>query len=216
MPVFFDVWENMYGIQSFGVVLSILVRVSDFMIVLNSATNSLAYFGRKRWLERRLRLHMMKKEEKRARQLSVSGAERNDSRRQSSSQVAPRLTVSCTPSVCPPGMARGKTTQSCRSEDFSDSEVTGEKMKFIKYPLRLSKKEDSKCSNTSVSSIPTSPLVKEVMNGSHPVITQTYSNSLNGCHSPNQSRKTTDGRPLSALSGTSNPSSTSRHSPNPC
>ena len=55
MPVFFDVYENLYGIESFGVVLSILVRISDFMIVLNSATNSLAYFGKKRWLEKRLR-----------------------------------------------------------------------------------------------------------------------------------------------------------------
>ncbi|VDO35542.1 unnamed protein product [Haemonchus placei] len=48
MPVFFDVYENLYGIESFGVALSILVRISDFMIVLNSATNSLAYFGKKR------------------------------------------------------------------------------------------------------------------------------------------------------------------------
>ncbi|VDM55581.1 unnamed protein product [Angiostrongylus costaricensis] len=48
MPVFFDVYENLYGIESFGVVLSILVRISDCMIVLNSATNSLAYFGKKR------------------------------------------------------------------------------------------------------------------------------------------------------------------------
>uniref|UniRef100_A0A0K0DID6 G_PROTEIN_RECEP_F1_2 domain-containing protein n=1 Tax=Angiostrongylus cantonensis TaxID=6313 RepID=A0A0K0DID6_ANGCA len=48
MPVFFDVYENLYGIESFGVILSILVRISDCMIVLNSATNSLAYFGKKR------------------------------------------------------------------------------------------------------------------------------------------------------------------------
>lgn len=65
MPVFFDLYENLYGIESFGVALSILVRISDFMIVLNSATNSLAYFGKKRWLEKRLRLRLLKREEKR-------------------------------------------------------------------------------------------------------------------------------------------------------
>ncbi|KAK5979409.1 G protein-coupled receptor [Trichostrongylus colubriformis] len=65
MPVFFDVYENLYGIESFGVALSILVRISDFMIVLNSATNSLAYFGKKRWLEKRLRLRLLKRDEKR-------------------------------------------------------------------------------------------------------------------------------------------------------
>ncbi|ETN79521.1 hypothetical protein NECAME_02640 [Necator americanus] len=65
MPVFFDIYENLYGIESFGVALSILVRISDFMIVLNSATNSLAYFGKKRWLEKRLRLRLLKREEKR-------------------------------------------------------------------------------------------------------------------------------------------------------
>ncbi|RCN32668.1 hypothetical protein ANCCAN_21529 [Ancylostoma caninum] len=65
MPVFFDLYENLYGIESFGVALSILVRISDFMIVLNSATNSLAYFGKKRWLEKRLRLRLLKRDEKR-------------------------------------------------------------------------------------------------------------------------------------------------------
>ncbi|XGW29283.1 hypothetical protein V3C99_008810, partial [Haemonchus contortus] len=65
MPVFFDVYENLYGIESFGVALSILVRISDFMIVLNSATNSLAYFGKKRWLEKRLRLRLLRRDEKR-------------------------------------------------------------------------------------------------------------------------------------------------------
>ncbi|KAK6052543.1 hypothetical protein COOONC_09952 [Cooperia oncophora] len=65
MPVFFDVYENLYGIESFGVALSILVRISDFMIVLNSATNSLAYFGKKRWLEKRLHLRLVKRDERR-------------------------------------------------------------------------------------------------------------------------------------------------------
>ncbi|CAJ0601950.1 unnamed protein product [Cylicocyclus nassatus] len=76
MPVFFDVYENLYGIESFGETLSILVRISDFMIVLNSATNSLAYFGKKRWLEKRLRLRLLKRDEKRqekARRASQAG-----------------------------------------------------------------------------------------------------------------------------------------------
>ena len=47
MPIFFDVYENLYGIDGWGTVMSIMVRVSDFGIVLNTATNSLAYFGKK-------------------------------------------------------------------------------------------------------------------------------------------------------------------------
>ena len=99
MPVFFDVYEYKYGIESFGVRLSILVRISDFMIVLNSATNSLAYFGKKRfgglatgrtgrfrWLEKRLRLHILKKEERR--QQKATGR-RNNSVSGPSSQCSP-------------------------------------------------------------------------------------------------------------------------------
>lgn len=71
MPVFFDVYENLYGIEEFGTILSVLVRISDFMIVLNSATNSLAYFGKKTWLENRLRKNLIKKEEKKQRKSSV-------------------------------------------------------------------------------------------------------------------------------------------------
>ncbi|GMR47906.1 hypothetical protein PMAYCL1PPCAC_18101, partial [Pristionchus mayeri] len=71
MPVFFDVYENLYGIEEFGTVLSVLVRISDFMIVLNSATNSLAYFGKKTWLENRLRKNLIKKEERKQRKSSI-------------------------------------------------------------------------------------------------------------------------------------------------
>ncbi|CAD6192693.1 unnamed protein product [Caenorhabditis auriculariae] len=60
MPVFFDVYENLYGIESFGLVLSVMVRVSDFLVVLNSATNSLATFGKNIWFERRLRFKLLK------------------------------------------------------------------------------------------------------------------------------------------------------------
>ncbi|CAI5447790.1 unnamed protein product [Caenorhabditis angaria] len=65
MPIFFDVYENIVAVENWGVTLSILVRVSDFGIVLNTATNSLAYFGKRRWVEKRLRLRLLKKEEKR-------------------------------------------------------------------------------------------------------------------------------------------------------
>lgn len=60
--MFFDLYETMNGIESFGVVLSILVRMSDFGVVLNSATNSLAYFGKTKWLENRLRGRLLRKQ----------------------------------------------------------------------------------------------------------------------------------------------------------
>ncbi|KAH7730952.1 Protein M04G7.3 b [Aphelenchoides avenae] len=62
LPVFFDLYETMNGIESFGVVLSILVRMSDFGVVMNSATNSLAYFGKTKWLENRLRGRLLRKQ----------------------------------------------------------------------------------------------------------------------------------------------------------
>uniref|UniRef100_A0A915DHD1 G protein-coupled receptor n=1 Tax=Ditylenchus dipsaci TaxID=166011 RepID=A0A915DHD1_9BILA len=37
LPIFFDIYETFYGIESFGIVLSILVRISDFGVVLNAA-----------------------------------------------------------------------------------------------------------------------------------------------------------------------------------
>ncbi|CAB3409485.1 unnamed protein product [Caenorhabditis bovis] len=64
-PIFFDVYESIYGIENWSVTMSVMVRVSDFGIVLNTATNCLAYFGKKRWIEKRLRLRLLKKEEKR-------------------------------------------------------------------------------------------------------------------------------------------------------
>ncbi|KAE9556385.1 hypothetical protein FO519_000425 [Halicephalobus sp. NKZ332] len=61
LPAFFDLYETLHGIESFGTGMSILVRVSDFGVVLNSATNSLAYFGRRQWLENRLKERILKK-----------------------------------------------------------------------------------------------------------------------------------------------------------
>uniref|UniRef100_A0A8R1DLX9 G_PROTEIN_RECEP_F1_2 domain-containing protein n=1 Tax=Caenorhabditis japonica TaxID=281687 RepID=A0A8R1DLX9_CAEJA len=72
MPIFFDVYENLYGIDNWGTAMSIMVRVSDYLIVLNTATNSLAYFGKKRWIEKRLHLRLLKKEEKRNAKASLS------------------------------------------------------------------------------------------------------------------------------------------------
>uniref|UniRef100_A0AC35FLE4 G-protein coupled receptors family 1 profile domain-containing protein n=1 Tax=Panagrolaimus sp. PS1159 TaxID=55785 RepID=A0AC35FLE4_9BILA len=61
LPIFFDIYETIYGIESFGTIMSVLVRVSDFAVVLNAATNSLAYFGRRQWLENRLKDRILRK-----------------------------------------------------------------------------------------------------------------------------------------------------------
>ncbi|KAI6233681.1 G-PROTEIN-RECEP-F1-2 domain-containing protein [Aphelenchoides fujianensis] len=61
LPVFFDLYELIYGIESFGTTLSILIRISDFGVVLNSATNSLAYFGKAGWLENKLRGRLIRR-----------------------------------------------------------------------------------------------------------------------------------------------------------
>uniref|UniRef100_A0A9J2PUR5 G-protein coupled receptors family 1 profile domain-containing protein n=1 Tax=Ascaris lumbricoides TaxID=6252 RepID=A0A9J2PUR5_ASCLU len=70
LPLFFDVYEIINGIEAFGFTMSILVRISDFAVVLNSATNSLAYFGKRRWLEKRLRTLLLKMEERKIRKMS--------------------------------------------------------------------------------------------------------------------------------------------------
>ncbi|KAK0397966.1 hypothetical protein QR680_002362 [Steinernema hermaphroditum] len=62
MPVIFDIYEMCYGIEQFGTTMSILVRVSDFCIILNTATNCLAYFGKMNWVEKKLRQRILKKE----------------------------------------------------------------------------------------------------------------------------------------------------------
>ncbi|TMS37563.1 hypothetical protein L596_004466 [Steinernema carpocapsae] len=62
MPVIFDIYEMAYGIEQFGTTMSIFVRVSDFCILLNTATNCLAYFGKMNWVEKRLRKRILKKE----------------------------------------------------------------------------------------------------------------------------------------------------------
>uniref|UniRef100_A0A1I7RIP2 7TM_GPCR_Srx domain-containing protein n=1 Tax=Bursaphelenchus xylophilus TaxID=6326 RepID=A0A1I7RIP2_BURXY len=61
LPSFFDVYELVYGIESFGRVLSTLVNYSDFAVVLNSATNSFAYFGKAGWIESKLRGRLLRK-----------------------------------------------------------------------------------------------------------------------------------------------------------
>uniref|UniRef100_A0AC34QT09 G-protein coupled receptors family 1 profile domain-containing protein n=1 Tax=Panagrolaimus sp. JU765 TaxID=591449 RepID=A0AC34QT09_9BILA len=70
LPIFFDLYETIHGIDSFGTTMTLLVRISDFAIVLNSATNSLAYFGRKHWLENKLKERILRKH-KNSSQLSV-------------------------------------------------------------------------------------------------------------------------------------------------
>uniref|UniRef100_A0A914Z6D7 G-protein coupled receptors family 1 profile domain-containing protein n=1 Tax=Panagrolaimus superbus TaxID=310955 RepID=A0A914Z6D7_9BILA len=61
LPIFFDIYETIHGIESFGTIMSMLVRISDFAVVLNAATNSLAYFGRRQWLENRLKDRILRK-----------------------------------------------------------------------------------------------------------------------------------------------------------
>ncbi|CAD5221403.1 unnamed protein product [Bursaphelenchus okinawaensis] len=61
LPSFFDVYELIYGIESFGQIMSTLVNFSDFAVVLNSATNSFAYFGKAGWLESKLRGRLLRK-----------------------------------------------------------------------------------------------------------------------------------------------------------
>uniref|UniRef100_A0A1I8BHF4 G_PROTEIN_RECEP_F1_2 domain-containing protein n=1 Tax=Meloidogyne hapla TaxID=6305 RepID=A0A1I8BHF4_MELHA len=60
LPIFFDIYETFYGIDSFGIILSILVRLSDFGVVLNSATNSFAYFGKTEFFANRLKSKLLK------------------------------------------------------------------------------------------------------------------------------------------------------------
>ncbi|CAJ0587740.1 unnamed protein product, partial [Mesorhabditis spiculigera] len=64
MPVFFDIWELIFGIMPYQDILIIPFRISQFLIILNSATNTLAYFGRQRWLEKLLRLRMIRRQER--------------------------------------------------------------------------------------------------------------------------------------------------------
>ncbi|KAL3095262.1 hypothetical protein niasHS_007361 [Heterodera schachtii] len=63
LPIFFDIYESFYGIESFGIILSILVRLSDFGVVLNSATNSLAYFGKTEFFANRLRVKLLREKQ---------------------------------------------------------------------------------------------------------------------------------------------------------
>uniref|UniRef100_A0A914HYP9 G-protein coupled receptors family 1 profile domain-containing protein n=1 Tax=Globodera rostochiensis TaxID=31243 RepID=A0A914HYP9_GLORO len=63
LPFFFDIYESFYGIESFGIVLSILVRLSDFGVMLNSATNSLAYFGKTEFFANRLRGKLLREKQ---------------------------------------------------------------------------------------------------------------------------------------------------------
>jgi hypothetical protein len=60
LPVLLDVYEVVHGID-FSTTISLLVRISDFFVVLNTATNTLAYFGKTGWLENKLRGRLLKR-----------------------------------------------------------------------------------------------------------------------------------------------------------
>ncbi|CAJ0587562.1 unnamed protein product, partial [Mesorhabditis spiculigera] len=79
LPMFLDIMEVLGVLDhldeetEYYLVLSILYRMSEFLVVLNSATNPLAYFGWRRWLQKSLRLQMIRKEEKAATKLLETG-----------------------------------------------------------------------------------------------------------------------------------------------
>ncbi|CAI2353384.1 unnamed protein product [Caenorhabditis sp. 36 PRJEB53466] len=80
LPTFIDLYEAIIedNVQ-FGPFMTVLTRVSDFLVILNSATNTLAYFGKVRfekcfrWLERRIRCRIVKKEAKEILNTSLTG-----------------------------------------------------------------------------------------------------------------------------------------------
>uniref|UniRef100_A0A8R1DV69 G_PROTEIN_RECEP_F1_2 domain-containing protein n=1 Tax=Caenorhabditis japonica TaxID=281687 RepID=A0A8R1DV69_CAEJA len=77
LPTFIDLYEVLIGDNNnFSLFMSVLTRVSDFLVILNSATNTLAYFGKVRfekWLERRIRCRIVKKEAKEMLNNSLTG-----------------------------------------------------------------------------------------------------------------------------------------------
>lgn len=60
LPVFLDLYEVVHGID-FDSTFSLLVRISDFGVVLNTATNTLAYFGKAGFLENTLKKRLKAK-----------------------------------------------------------------------------------------------------------------------------------------------------------
>ncbi|CAO4380810.1 unnamed protein product [Caenorhabditis nigoni] len=80
LPTLIDLYEVfMETDRHFGSFMTIVIRISDFLVILNSATNTLAYFGKVRfekcfrWLERRIRCRIVKKEAKEILNTSLTG-----------------------------------------------------------------------------------------------------------------------------------------------
>ncbi|EFP11022.1 hypothetical protein CRE_30661 [Caenorhabditis remanei] len=80
LPTLIDLYEVfLEGSNHFGPFMTIVIRISDFLVILNSATNTLAYFGKMRfekcfrWLERRIRCRIVKKEAKEILNTSLTG-----------------------------------------------------------------------------------------------------------------------------------------------
>uniref|UniRef100_A0A1I7UVZ0 G_PROTEIN_RECEP_F1_2 domain-containing protein n=1 Tax=Caenorhabditis tropicalis TaxID=1561998 RepID=A0A1I7UVZ0_9PELO len=75
LPTLIDLYE-VFMESRFGHFMTMVVRISDFLVILNSATNTLAYFGKVRfekWLERRIRCRIVKKEAKEILNTSLTG-----------------------------------------------------------------------------------------------------------------------------------------------
>ncbi|CAB3397280.1 unnamed protein product [Caenorhabditis bovis] len=76
LPTFIDIYElTVASSREFSYFMTILTRMSDFLVVLNSATNTLAYFGKnqfEKWLERRIRRRIKRKQTTRILQISFA------------------------------------------------------------------------------------------------------------------------------------------------
>ncbi|NP_001360540.1 G-protein coupled receptors family 1 profile domain-containing protein [Caenorhabditis elegans] len=77
LPTLIDLYEVLIENSiNFGPFMTKVTRISDFLVILNSATNTLAYFGKVRfekWLERRIRCRIVKKEAKEILSTSLTG-----------------------------------------------------------------------------------------------------------------------------------------------
>ncbi|CAJ0587762.1 unnamed protein product, partial [Mesorhabditis spiculigera] len=66
LPIVFDIWNLIDGLKTYWRIMDIIIPIAPFLTTLNSATNTLAYFWMKRWMEKLLRLRIVRQLEKRA------------------------------------------------------------------------------------------------------------------------------------------------------
>lgn len=136
LPIFFDIYETFYGIESFGIVLSILVRLSDFGVVLNAATNSLAYFGKTEFFANRLKSKLMKEKQ----HIMVAKA--------ASACLVTGIAPKCLPKPTV------KTCQAIRSMPFADLARRREQRKTVTYGVMMSGASSARNSSNSTVDTP--------------------------------------------------------------